>query len=497
MDAHPFLSIVRELGDFLSVHQEGVSTDAAVNSLTANIYPFADVRTNVNHKEYEGQEVYISDAEITATLNSAITASSSTIAVNSGTSFAASSSRPYVIGIDSEYMLVTLAANSFTVASGGRGWAGTRAAAHAASATVYGPARTPNPNGIASANATTGVITPAINWSADPGGAGLPFDIFKRGVSIWDLRKATNIALRNLRYRSEFPLTLVADGDMRANGITNWTASNATVTKVTNSNVIRGPRSLRVLATSATGYAQSDTIFVDPTNSREWFVDVFVRADVGTARLVAYDVTNSANITTWDWTARGWGRLGGSFTLPATCEALAFLYMSVASSDDSYWSAGCHYPQGAREVPLPSWLQNKGDVLCVLDDTADLDRHDEPRWRRHFWWDVKEDPSNPNNPFRLHLNPATYGPIWIEAIRAYDPMAADAQTAFCDLEWLKTAASVEICKTMIAKSPSEAKKHFEDLLYGNRRGQGLLHELKVMNGTRLPALYTSQFSQAY
>lgn len=479
----------------LSCHIEGVSTAADTTTLTALDYPFRTTRTNASNKTYEGDELYVSSAQLSSTLTAALTATGSTFTVASASGFPASTVRPYVVAIDSEWILVTLASATFTSLS--RGWGGTRAAAHASGATVYVPITTPNPSDIASYVASTGVFTVGNTWVIDPGTT-VPFDIFTRGVRLLEIQKAINIALHQLRYRSEFPLTLVPDGDMRLEGITNWTATNATVTKVTNSNVVRGPRSLRVLATSANGYAQSNTIVVDPTNSREWYVHVPVRADIGTARLIAYDVTNSATIESADWALRGWGTLDFQFTLPATCEALAFQYMSVASSDDTYWGAGNHYPQSATEVPLPLWLMESGDVLSVLDDLSDLNRLDDPRWHRHGWWEVREDPSNPNNPFRLHLSPMTAGiPIWFEAIRNYDGLAADAQTTFCDLEWLKLAAAVEVCRMQKTKPPSEHREHFIDLLDGKRRGQGFLHDLKIMNQQKLSTIYTSQFSRAY
>ena len=55
---------------------------------------------------------------------------------------------------------------------------------------------------------------------------------------------------------------------------------------------------------------------LDPGNAAAWYTQFRVRADVGTARLTAYDVTNGADIASVDWTQRGWGVVDTSGVLP-------------------------------------------------------------------------------------------------------------------------------------------------------------------------------------
>lgn len=461
METSTLLQLIRETCDVIGCHEFGVSTDAATTSLTIADYPAQTNRTNASNRTYEGNELRLADAQGSSTIvTTDMSATATSVVVASGSSFAASSTRPYVIAIDSELMLATLSSATFTILSGSRGWGGTRAAIHPIGATVYGPARTPNPVSIGAYVASTGVLTPSVTWTADPGTV-LAYDIFFQGVSYFDALMAVNQALREIRQRSKFILSLLPDGDMALGGISNWTASaSATVSKVTNTNAIRGPRSLRVLAGAANQYAQSGTLLVDPTNQPSWFAQALVRAQVGTATLLPYDVTNSANITvsgTQTWTAQGWGIISINFTLPATCESLAFRLESTANNDDTYWQYVAPYPNGARQLSLPSWVERSTQIVRPMVDLYWTSlRADTPEW-----WpiggDVEEDLSNPNNQTRLILHQPLSQPIWLDAYRRAEPLIGDAQTAYVERELVVWCAAYHLADKMARSSSGPAK----------------------------------------
>ena len=496
METSTFLQLVREVADSLGCHIKGTSTDAATTSLTVADYPLQTARTNASNITYEGPELYLSVAQASYTIATTdLSATGTSFSVADGSGFAASTSRPYIVGVDSELIMVTRSTNTFTVLSGGRGWGGTRAAIHAIGATVYGPTLTPNPNGIAAYVASTGVLTPSVTWISDPGTTVL-FDIFSRGVSIWDLRLAVNRALRNLTWNTKSPLTLVADGDMALDGISNWTAYgtlNASSGKVTNANAIRGPRSLLALASAANSGYQSATILVDPTNAGPWYVQALVRAQIGTATLRPYDVTNSANIAvsgTQTWALRGWGLINLTFNLPATCEALAFRLESTANADRIFWQYVAAFPIGARDLALPSWVERQSQVLDVLEDIQGSFRYDTPNWVSRAGHDkVYEDLANPNNQVRIKLaEPMTAKPLWLDAVRGYPPMAGDAQSAYVDRDHLVAAATMELCKIMSQGAASEDTKgwraEYRDRLRALRvanraNGHGTVYEVAM------------------
>ena len=164
-----------------------------------------------------------------------------------------------------------------------------------------------------------------------------------------------NQVLRNLRYRRQSLLTLVTDGDMETSGTTNWTASNCTLTKSTTASAIgHGAQALNAANTAANGYARS-VLF--PTGASQTYE---VRADVritsGTAHLVAYDETNSAEIQSENTDDLDQRSMGFSFTTPGTCLSLSVRLKGAEASADITWDNVSLRPQGARVMDLPSWV---------------------------------------------------------------------------------------------------------------------------------------------
>jgi hypothetical protein len=287
--------------------------------------------------------------------------------------------------------------------------------------------------------------------------------MFLRGVDPRDIRRAINRALRRLRYRAWVPLTLVADGDMLSSGTADWTASSATLSKVTGAaNLRRGPNALRVLATGVNGQARSTSIYVNGATAglqNSWFVEARVRADVGTATLIAYDVTNSANIATETWTARGWGTVSFTFTIPVTCEELQIRLESTGGTDDTYWNHVITYPIGMRTIQLPSWI-SRPDQFKRLVYVANSDiRHDAELYipGEGRGYTILADYAGANSQYRLNLTEAPVDastPIWFEASREFSALSADADVTYCDRDWLIAASVVELLRYLQAGPPS-------------------------------------------
>ena len=344
---------------------------------------------------------------------------------------------------------------------------------------------TPNPQGIALYAASTGVFTPDVAWANAPG-ATLVFDILLRGVSRQLVIDAINDTLRQQFYETTVPLTWVVDGDMETSGVGSWTASNATLSKVTGvDNVYAGPQSLRVLATGAAGYAQSSTIYVDPTYAGPWHGRAYVRADIGTARLIPYDVTNSAAISVStalsDWTLRGYGIIDFTFTLPTTCEALAFRLESLASADDTYWNRLIAHPVGAVEYPAPDWLVREDQVRSVNDTWLSGYRPERDDWES-IPYRLLADHSNPNRRFRIVV-PHVYGhrqnghhsgfgwsalgPFMLRATRPYSALSADTDTTFCPQDLVEAGACMEVARRMAQRQGADQAAW--NVEYRNRR----------------------------
>ena len=327
---------------------------------------------------------------------------------------------------------------------------------------------TPNPNEVGTYSPSAGTFVPAVTYANDPADT-LVVDVYTRGISYTDIKDAMNECLRQLTYHTIAPLTRITDGDMETSGTSSWSSSNATISKVaTARNFEDGTQGMRVLATAALGYAQSATILVDPSYETSWFMRAWVRADIGTARLIAYDVTNSADIDSVDWTSRGPGIVDLAFALPATCEALAFRLESVASADDSYWDDVIAYPLGAYQIHLPEWVTDENQIRRVLThpflsfaqaDARDLQEYGSFR--------VVADQSNPIGMFKLVLDrPTEAAPLWLEATRPYSVLSADSDTTAVPRKLIEAGTAMELCRRLQARPGDQTAWRIE---YHRRR----------------------------
>lgn len=153
------------------------------------------------------------------------------------------------------------------------------------------------------------------------------------------LNQCFSRTLRLVKRTRWVPLGItIADGDMGASDATNYTASSATLSKVTTAaNIKFGPRSLRVANSAANGYGRTASIPVAPNAA--YYAWGFTRADVGTAGLQSYDVTNSAVISTYTTVNEIWSLIGYGFNAPGGCEEVQLRLRGSEATADCYWNA--------------------------------------------------------------------------------------------------------------------------------------------------------------
>ncbi len=161
-------------------------------------------------------------------------------------------------------------------------------------------------------------------------------------------------------------LTEVPDGDMEQNNVTDWTASNATVTKVTAEPALWGKRWLSVVTTTAGGYAASNAMRVIP--GKKYHLSALVRASAAstTPTLTAYDLTNSATISAKTTLHQSTVRLWMEFTAPATCYQVSIRLGNAENTVTSYWDEVCMFALDTKDLPLPWWVTNKGQVKGIF-----------------------------------------------------------------------------------------------------------------------------------
>lgn len=161
-------------------------------------------------------------------------------------------------------------------------------------------------------------------------------------------------------------LTEVPDGDMEQNNTTDWTANNATVTKISTEPAMWGKRWLSVVTTSAGGYAQSNTLNVIPGETYHCSALVNVSAADTTAQMTIYDVTNSAILDRVESTYLSTVRIWTELTIPDTCHQIAIRLGNSENTVTSRWDEVCFMGLDQRDLPLPWWVKNQDQVKGVM-----------------------------------------------------------------------------------------------------------------------------------
>lgn len=169
-----------------------------------------------------------------------------------------------------------------------------------------------------------------------------------------DLRRLVNDALELDLTNITLPLTYGTDWDMQTSGVTNWTDTNATSSKVTAvANVIYGVRGLRVLNSSSNGYSQSASTRI--TKNQPFVAWAIGRADVGTATATLVDGSGNT-LTSLTSTEEQWVYMWDDVTPGSTAEEVSWRLGGSGASDDTYWAAVGIYKPDEAQIFLPSWV---------------------------------------------------------------------------------------------------------------------------------------------
>lgn len=190
-------------------------------------------------------------------------------------------------------------------------------------------------------------------------------------------------------------LSEVPDFDMEQSHTTDWTSSNATVTKQTGEPKLSstGRRYLRVVSTAAGGYAKSATLTIIPGQS--YHMSAVVRCGSGaTAKLQAYDETNGAEIASVTSDNRMAVRLHSNFSAPIGCHQITIRLINVENSVTTEWDEVVAFGGQSSDIACPWWMRKKDQIkgVFVLEPiTADTDAW-EPALIGHqdTAWDIIE-----------------------------------------------------------------------------------------------------------
>ena len=214
----------------------------------------------------------------------------------------------------------------------------------------------------------------------------------------------------------------VADGDMEQDNTTDWTASNTTLTKQTGEPALFGKRYLRVVTTTALGYARSALLRVEPGKSYHLSAAARVSAASTTARLIAYDETNGASIDSADSIRLYPVRIGFEFTAPSGCYTVSARLANVENTVTTEWDEVVMYPLEAQDIRLPWWVKDKGQILGVFRASLTsiaTDLYDWiPRGERDRAWDIRDNaPGGRGLKLVARYGNMSSGPLFIYGIR--------------------------------------------------------------------------------
>ena len=311
--------------------------------------------------------------------------------------------------------------------------------------------------------ASTGVLAPDAAWSDTTLGTEDFYLLYHELRYSWII-DAMNLALRDVYFVNEEPLSLAADAGFQSTATSSYTEADAdggpatTFTKITTADSFNVFPSFvasgRILNAAANGYIrQRFTV----TRGEEVYVGWLVRADVGTASLTLYDITNSVELgTAITTTEENWQYLWRreSVTSGASgTETLEVRLQGVGASDDLYNNALWVYRTQSLTLPLSttwdtsfkvpalSYLTFRQNTASNVEAAFSMDKREIPREDYDFL--ISRPGANPYA-IQFHTDRWFQYPILIEGRRAHADVDGPftrvlTETTSCDRDLFEAA----------------------------------------------------------
>lgn len=241
-----------------------------------------------------------------------------------------------------------------------QGWAYILKDAGGAAAAPEGEIQSIDPDEFAASTGTVGVYG---TFSAAPA-AGDEFAIFHM-IHPQDVLDHLDELLKHEIYLPAWAiLSHVPDGDMEQSALTDWTDTNATSAKSTAEPAMNGSRWMTVTASADNGYTSSVSLYVHP--GERYHMSALARTDGSTqAKLVAYDVTNAAEIDSVSTSATSTVRVWKEFSAPSGCYEIKLRLQTVTNGQVTSWDDVCFFSPNETELPLPWWVKDSDQVHGV------------------------------------------------------------------------------------------------------------------------------------
>ena len=267
-----------------------------------------------------------------------------------------------------------------------------------------------------------------------------------RLMSRAQLNDLLNIALTEHCFRKVTTiLTLVPDGDMETSGVSDWTAASveALTKDTTAGNVWYGTQALKVVTTSADGYARTASINV--TEGRTYNIRAWCRpaSASNVSKIVIYDVTNSAAVTVSGTISvsgadgNDFVPLSGDFTTPAGCRAIQVRLQDETNTSTTYWDMVQLWDPTRDYIDAPSWMARENDLDWVWYGSDITDIRNLRPGAPVRKCSIELDPQAIRHNILWFSGEAKGYPMYVTGFKHYDSLSADSSTTSCDEQWVR------------------------------------------------------------
>ena len=291
------------------------------------------------------------------------------------------------------------------------------------------------------------------------------------------LNELINESLDALESTRLIPLTEITDGDMVSAGTGSWGNTSNVIVQKNATNVRHGDYSLYVQATATPGYVQTNDVFIPEKTGILCSSDVYIPTAGFKARLVLYDVTNSAELDSGTSETLGWSTITFTHNATSSTKRVALRLEAKTTQDIVYFDHAILLKIGDTEFPFPSsseWHYNTKKVFYYPTGTginagvsSNSFRIGEfgPKFWSHFEVERDEDAVVP---YRLTVeNKVTTKPLWAAVDVTYPNLSADTDTTVAPIEILIDIIYATLLETLGADA-HENDDHESGVAYEQR-----------------------------
>ena len=280
-----------------------------------------------------------------------------------------------------------------------------------------------------------------------------------------------NWVMRELRFETLWPVTLVQDGSMEEDMTAAlWAETTSTKSKV--ATCWSGTRSLYVVNSSANGYCESQPIPV--REGLLYDVGAVARPEPGyTAKLALWDHTNNAGLTSWSFGQPMWCKIIDQYTIPATCKEVTLRLQGVEAAAKVNWDCAVLAPATSELFDLPSFIKEQDQVkgACYFQDVEDvaskvyvLDREGP---RRFPCGSMVDEWGSRNVRAVIPGGPVGFMPF-LKLLRPCPDLAADTDIIRCDLDLAVAGVVAKVKEELGAKDAKALMRDYETLRHASQ-----------------------------